>query len=319
MVAISHSSLFVSLGLAWVLQGSQRREKTIRDAVLLGRGPTGAQERLATLVRTAEERPVGERTVAIDLSLDEFVVLHQLAGFDVPPWVDATPVTDGPDEIREAVFAATQRSLQARQMLDESGAVAPPIRSLLQVLNSPELYISAIVAASSHPRGVIVADPSIAVHHAPFASMLHRLIAFPTEDLKARTRELTGLGDQPAAEGGSFDLDSQIILHAGRPGVDAPAVLRAGGASGSVADVFATGLRSGCGPQAAELAWLESAGRFRGAQVAWLDGGEVGMWGLSPEAVLDPQPGTVTVTPMSGSDLLDELLGGLPAVEPTES
>ena len=257
-------------------------------------------------------RELGQRAVAIDVSLDEFVAMAAVAGRPAPPWVDPSPLSSAGDEVRTAVLASATRSLQARRMVTDAGELAAPIMALVQVITRPELVVTE-AAPGRLADQAITASAEVGVHHARLGPHLHRLTAFPTEDLSVWLDRMIGVDEAPegGAEGAPVDLPAALLRFPPPAAEVDPAVQAAGVPSDDRAEL-ASALRQG-GLRVAEAVWLESEGRVRGAQVAWIARPAGGAWLVPSEVATDEPPERVAVVPCTRADLTQELLACLPS------
>jgi hypothetical protein len=251
------------------------------------------------------------RAITIDLLADELYVLLVQYGHDVPGWM-AAEMASARTGSEAAVTASARRSLWRRGLIADDGNVVEPVRQLLGFVSSPELMVRLGGTAPDHPARLFLCKPEVSVEHGQLAG-LHRFVVLPTQDLLVHVGRAASLATQRAAAGPAFTAPRALLADL-LGADDAPAAQRLmdAGVAAESAVGFAPALRNAGGAQSLETTWLSSPRVAVGGQLAWVNGGDDGVWQLDPGVVLGGGQHNASVAPISASDLLSELASYLP-------
>jgi hypothetical protein len=251
------------------------------------------------------------RAITIDLLADELSVLLVDQGHDLPEWM-AAELAAGRVGSRAAAKASARRSLWGRGLVAESGQVIDPVLQLLRFITSPELILRLRGTGPDHPSLVFMCSPEVSVEHGQLSGV-HRFVVLPTEDLLLHVGQAASLSTQGAAAGPAFTAPGDLLSELVRA-PDPPTVRRlsAAGVPAEPAAQFARALLTAGGAQSLESTWLSSPRIAVGGELAWVNGGDDGIWQLDAGVVLGGGHHDAVVTPISAQDLLSELRSYLP-------
>ncbi|MGQ0433899.1 MAG: hypothetical protein ACT452_16005 [Microthrixaceae bacterium] len=271
-----------------------------------------------------------EEEVFVDFSVDEVLALSDALALPAPPFVDAGSLGARAD-LRGELMAAGRRSLVARHVMtvenDSEIRVLPAVRRLFELLAEPGLLARTMYEeAGNVETRLFAAVPEVAIEHLPLRGEIHRLTPFETEQLLARILTVVQLDERPVPVSQAFELTmgdlrrSAECLVADRR-ADAISVITGVGVPPEAAEAFVAALVTRVSSAAVTLLYQPDEGSLQGGELAWLDGGESGLW-LTP--MPDDTPAaengdasdfedlTVVIAPTSTKWIADELLSYLP-------
>jgi hypothetical protein len=220
-----------------------------------------------------------------DFSLDELVALAGFFDLETFPGVDASPLGD----TRDAAVETAVRDLVARGTLtyDDDGELS--LRSsetvMLTLALAPALVLEvthAFYDEVTQTRFAVRPELALEQRRREDANAIWTLELFPAEDLFERLVEFTSLYERPLSRSAAFSTSPETFDE------DLQRVVGEVVSSSRVVAVWREG---------------ESEDELRSFQVAWVDGGDDGLWQVSDER---------EAFPVTGRKLLDRLLEQLP-------
>lgn len=238
-----------------------------------------------------------------DYSADELTAVARLlevAGF---PNVGGAVFAGLDPAGQEAVLRSARRSLLARGVveIDDDGVlrVSSPHGGLFRVALAPVAVVNAEFRKSdSVETRSYYALPTAAVEHSSAIGHIHRLAQFEPAELFDRVVEFLGLAERAAGDAAETELSISDLNQAlagekvaEGPFAEAPGEL--------VSTGFVRSLR-------------RDNGTLVGGELRWIDTGEAGFLLVEPSG---DNPERVCVRPVSGRELLDDLLSYLPGGE----
>lgn len=255
-------------------------------------------------------RPVGESTIG--LSAEELAVLARAAALPLVPLLRYDPLDALGSADRPGVEASTGRRLRDDGIIEPSGAVAEPVRALLELLAAPYLVGRVELARD----GMLLewhyaCTPDAAVEAVELEEQVWRFSAFPVGELVDRMCTLVGLAERPWVESGPVDVLPELMAEVsallGRdetpPAEEVAAMLARGGADPAAATALARALLAPGVGASVTLLYQPSDHQLAGGKLDWLDTGESGLWLVPlPDQVEDPV----------GTDPASEALEALP-------
>lgn len=307
--------------------------------------------------------------LSIAFSPEELVTLGRVLAEPLT-LLGPSPLASIAPSAREDVLAAAARSLRARNVLTgppDAPAVARAVAGLVQIASRPALRAELIIGGGAVVHRRYLSIPYASVEHEIDTDGLHRLTPFATADLLARIMRQVGFVERPVAAvagfsvrfavlrevrelvtGGDLDGAREALVAAGdgeSDRVDDPAPAgagEAGDASGPIvtavsaeaAAAFVDALAAGAPVNAVRLVHADTGSRTVGGEVAWIDGGDAGLWqvptidqlfavvrvaeddDLDDREAADLDGAVVRIEPVSAADLANFLFGLLPG-QPT--
>jgi hypothetical protein len=212
-----------------------------------------------------------------DFSVDELVTLAGLFGLETFPGIDASSL--------EVAVATAHRDLLARGTLERGDEGELSLRAsdaaMLTVALAPALVLEVTHAFDDVVEQTRYAvRPELALEQRPRADAgaVWTLELFPSEDLFERLVAFTDLYERPHARGAAFRTSPETFDE------DLQRV---------VAEVVSS----------SRVAWVWREDELRSGQLAWVDGGDDGLWQLTDDH---------DVLPTTARKLLDTLLEQLP-------
>lgn len=265
--------------------------------------------------------------VFIDFSQEELVVLARLLGRPG----DA-------DEFGSDVATAARHSLLARHVLvleDGTDRIAAPIDLLLATMWDPALIgRSWRRVGDALERRTFGGRPEVGVEQYAVDDGVVRLVPFAVEELLVRMLLHAGLAERPLDATDELSVSWTALIETAelaRSGDDTRAaeVLRASGADERGAVAFCLALAQAVAFAGAAVLTRDEDDAVSGRELAWLDGGEHGLW-LVPVALarvlcfdaddpFDEVPETCVVAPVDASRIASELYAYLPAVSASDA
>jgi hypothetical protein len=267
--------------------------------------------------------------VSIDFSTEELVALTDLLGVGLPPGLAEDP----PDPATPETTAATIRSLLARHALELVDGEAWPIDPVAQLIRS--VTAAGLVARAEHESAVgssaryFTATPEVTVERVLVTEGVHRLTICSSADFLLRVLAFCGLEDRPVPEVDDIELSAGDLLdcrtHA-RAGATSEALSILAAASAD--DVSARAFAAAAGARSRSRVVIlhrPKESTFEGGELAWIDGGEHGLWLLpdadaelasQPEGSEDAEPirsQSVSVQATSAAFIAEELYSYLPS------
>lgn len=246
-------------------------------------------------------------------SVDELTAISELLGAGRFPGVGDGMLAGLSEDGRRAALRSARRSLVARDVLRVGSAGYVELDSdhhaLMRAALAPELVLVARRGnLDSSETRLFYATPALAVEHSATIGAVHRLSAFPPEDLLRRVLEFLEFQRRPVIEAAPFTTSEEMYSRlrervlAGKEGgnVGVPPEGRR----------FVEALSSFV--SASTVRSLHGEGsKILGGEISWLDAGEAGLW-LVGAATADDDGGRVTIRPVHAKELLESLLDYLP-------
>lgn len=265
---------------------------------------------------------VGTDEVFIDFSQEELVVLARL--LSRPEHVD---------DLSDELVRAARRSLLARHVVvaeDGNDRIAEPIDLLLATIWDP-----ALVGRSWSRVGDVLerrtfgGRPEVGVEQYAVDDGVVRLVPFAVEELLVRMLLHAGLAERPLDVTDELSVAWTPLVEAAelaRSGDETRAtdVLRASGVDERGAAAFCRALAQALAFAGAAVLIRDADDAVSGRELAWLDGGEHGLW-LVPVALarvlcfeaddpFDEVPETCVVAPVDAARIASEFYAYLPVV-----
>lgn len=231
---------------------------------------------------------VGTPELSIAFSTEELVVLARVLGLTLGV-LGAAPLAAIAPSARDDVLASAARSLRARNVLTgppDLPAVDRAVAGLIQIAARPALRAELAVdrGAVAHRRYLCI--PYASVEHEVTGDGLHRLTPFATADLLARAMRQADFAERPVVAAEGFDV-AYATLAAARDAVAGSDPARAtevlvgadiAAASASAFVAALAALVSGGRLHAIRVRYGATPTRTEGGEIAWLDGGDAGLW-----------------------------------------
>lgn len=271
-----------------------------------------------------------EEEVFVDFSVDEVMALSAALELPAPPFVDAESFGASSD-LRSELMAAGRRSLVARHVLTvdhgSEVSVLPAVRSLFEVLAEPGLLAKTMYEeAGNVETRLFAAVPEVAIEHLSLGGAIHRLTPFETNEVLARILSVVRLDERPVPASQGFEVTmgdlrrcAECLIAERR--ADAVSVITGAGVPPEAAEAFVGALVTRVSSAAVTLLYQPDESHLQGGELAWLDGGESGLW-LTPmpddtPAAENDDAGSfeelpVVIEPTSAKWIAEELLSYLP-------
>ena len=222
----------------------------------------------------------------MNLSPADLSVLAAEGGLALVPLLRYDPIgVEGTERAME-LEAATRAELTARGILSEAhgGAVAEPIRALLELLAAPRLLVrveASFLGAEAEWQFACTTEGAIEI--AELSNRSWQFSAMSPHELLPRVLELTGLEDRPDITVDSLTLPTRTLL--ALPDLiededEGPALGRlvADGASERSARALIDALRAARSAASVTILYRPEPQRLVGGELTWIDGLDAGLW-----------------------------------------